>query len=46
MNEQTSRLPTNELPSCKHVADAVVFLASQANRSITGEIVRVTGGMS
>ncbi|SCE82410.1 SDR family NAD(P)-dependent oxidoreductase [Micromonospora carbonacea] len=46
MDEQTSRLPTGQLPSCQHVADAVVFLASQANKSITGEIVRVTGGMS
>lgn len=46
MDEQTSRLPTGRLPSCRHVADAVVFLASQANQSITGEIVRVTGGMS
>ncbi|WFE56495.1 SDR family NAD(P)-dependent oxidoreductase [Micromonospora sp. WMMD712] len=46
MDEQTSRLPTGRLPSCQHVADAVVFLASQANKSITGEIVRVTGGMS
>jgi 3-oxoacyl-[acyl-carrier protein] reductase len=46
LDEQTARLPTGELPSCRHVADAVVFLCSQANRSITGEIVRVTGGMS
>lgn len=46
MEEQTSRLPTGQLPSCQHVADTVVFLASQANKSITGEIVRVTGGMS
>jgi 3-oxoacyl-[acyl-carrier protein] reductase len=45
MDEQTSRLPTGRLPSCRHVADAVVFLCSQANKSITGEIVRVTGGM-
>ncbi|HEV7650723.1 MAG TPA: SDR family NAD(P)-dependent oxidoreductase [Actinophytocola sp.] len=44
--EQTARLPTGELPSCRHVADAVVFLCSQANRSITGETLRVTGGMS
>jgi NAD(P)-dependent dehydrogenase (short-subunit alcohol dehydrogenase family) len=46
MEEQTSRLPTGRLPSCQHVADTVVFLASQANKSITGEIVRVTGGVS
>jgi 3-oxoacyl-[acyl-carrier protein] reductase len=46
MDEQTGRLPTGKLPSCKHVADAVVFLASQANQSITGEIVHVTGGVS
>ncbi|OLF12769.1 hypothetical protein BLA60_05710 [Actinophytocola xinjiangensis] len=46
MDEQTSRLPTRRLPSCQHVADTVVFLSSQANQSITGEIVRVTGGTS
>jgi 3-oxoacyl-[acyl-carrier protein] reductase len=46
MDEQTSRLPTRRLPSCTHVADAVVFLSSQANQSITGEIVRVTGGVA
>ena len=46
LDEQTARLPTGELPSCRHVADAVVFLCSQANRSITGETLHVTGGMS
>ncbi len=46
MDEQTGRLPTGELPSCRHVADAVVFLGSPRNQSITGEIVRVTGGTS
>jgi 3-oxoacyl-[acyl-carrier protein] reductase len=46
MDEQTGRLPTGRLPLARHVADAVVFLASQANQSITGEIVRVTGGTS
>ncbi|GAB3444935.1 SDR family NAD(P)-dependent oxidoreductase [Actinophytocola sediminis] len=46
MDEQTARLPTRRLPSCRHVADTVVFLCSQANQSITGETVRVTGGTS
>jgi 3-oxoacyl-[acyl-carrier protein] reductase len=46
MDEQTGRLPTGRLPLARHIADAVVFLASQANQSITGEIVRVTGGTS
>jgi 3-oxoacyl-[acyl-carrier protein] reductase len=46
VDEQTARLPTGELPSCRHVADAVVFLCSQANRSITGETLHVTGGTS
>lgn len=46
MDEQTARLPTGRLPSCRHVADTVVFLCSQANQSITGEVVRVTGGAS
>ncbi|GLZ42025.1 SDR family NAD(P)-dependent oxidoreductase [Actinokineospora sp. NBRC 105648] len=46
MDEQTGRLPTGRLPLSTHVADTVVFLASQANQSITGEIVHVTGGVS
>lgn len=46
MDEQTGRLPTGRLPLARHIADTVVFLASQANQSITGEIVRVTGGTS
>jgi NAD(P)-dependent dehydrogenase (short-subunit alcohol dehydrogenase family) len=46
MDEQTGRLPTGRLPLARHIADTVVFLASQANQSITGEIIRVTGGTS
>ncbi|MFI2710617.1 SDR family NAD(P)-dependent oxidoreductase [Micromonospora sp. NPDC018662] len=46
MKEQTDRLPTGALPSCKHVADAIVFLSAPVNKSITGEIIRVTGGTS
>jgi 3-oxoacyl-[acyl-carrier protein] reductase len=46
LEEQSARLPTGALPSCRHVADAVVFLCSQANRSITGETLHVTGGQS
>lgn len=46
IDEQTGRLPTGRLPLARHIADAVVFLASQANQSITGEIIRVTGGTS
>jgi NAD(P)-dependent dehydrogenase (short-subunit alcohol dehydrogenase family) len=46
MDEQTGRLPTGALPSCQHLADAIVFLCSPINKSITGEIIRVTGGTS
>jgi len=46
MDEQTGRLPTGALPSSVHVADAIVFLCSQVNKSITGEVIRVTGGTS
>ncbi len=46
MDEQTGRLPTGALPSCTHVADAIVFLSSPINKSITGEVIRVTGGTS
>ncbi|AGL15724.1 SDR family NAD(P)-dependent oxidoreductase [Actinoplanes sp. N902-109] len=44
--EQTGRLPTGALPSARHVADAIVFLSSPVNKSITGEVIRVTGGTS
>jgi 3-oxoacyl-[acyl-carrier protein] reductase len=36
--------PTRQLITPEDVAMAIVFLASKANRQITGETVRVTGG--
>jgi 3-oxoacyl-[acyl-carrier protein] reductase len=37
-------LPTRRLPSPDDVAATIVFLSSAANRAITGEIVRSSGG--
>jgi NAD(P)-dependent dehydrogenase (short-subunit alcohol dehydrogenase family) len=37
--------PTRRLVTPEDAAAAIVFLGSQANRQITGEIIRVTGGM-
>jgi 3-oxoacyl-[acyl-carrier protein] reductase len=37
-------LPTRELPTPADVAAVIVFVGSRANRQMTGEIVRVTGG--
>lgn len=36
--------PAGRLPTSEDVANATVFLASRANRSITGEVLRVCGG--
>jgi 3-oxoacyl-[acyl-carrier protein] reductase len=36
--------PTRTLVTPEDVAAAIVFMASQANRQITGEIIHVTGG--
>ena len=44
--EIASRLPAGRLPSTENVADAIAFLASPRNQVITGEIVRVTGGLA
>jgi 3-oxoacyl-[acyl-carrier protein] reductase len=36
--------PTRRLSTPEDVAAVIVFLGSQANRQVTGEIIRVTGG--
>lgn len=36
--------PAGRLPASEDVASATVYLASRANRSITGEVLRVCGG--
>jgi 3-oxoacyl-[acyl-carrier protein] reductase len=37
--------PTRRLVTPEDVAEAIVYLGSQANRQITGEVIRVTGGV-
>jgi 3-oxoacyl-[acyl-carrier protein] reductase len=39
-----SQLPIRRLPTAKDIASAIVFLCSEKNSAITGEIVRVSGG--
>lgn len=41
---QAASLPTRRLPDPDDVAALVVFLASGANKAITGEVVRASGG--
>jgi NAD(P)-dependent dehydrogenase (short-subunit alcohol dehydrogenase family) len=36
--------PTRQITTTEDVAVAIVFLGSQANRQITGELIRITGG--
>jgi NAD(P)-dependent dehydrogenase (short-subunit alcohol dehydrogenase family) len=44
LDEHCKNTPTGRLTRSRHVADTIVFLASSANGSITGEAVWVTGG--
>lgn len=41
---ETSRTPTGQLVGPQEIADTVVFLCSAANRGVSGEVIRVTGG--
>lgn len=41
---ETDRTPMGRLVVPEDVADTVVFLCSEANRGITGEVISVTGG--
>ena len=36
--------PTRQLVTPDDLANVIVFLGSQANRQIIGEVIRVTGG--
>ena len=36
--------PTRRLTTPEDVAALIVFLGSQANKQITGEVIRITGG--
>lgn len=38
------RLPTGQLATTADVANAVLYLASDASNSVTGRILRVDGG--
>lgn len=42
--EVTARIPLQKLGTTKHVADAVLFLASSMSDFITGETINVNGG--
>ena len=44
-NELLKNIPINRLGSAKDVANAVIFLASDASSYITGETIHVNGGM-
>jgi 3-oxoacyl-[acyl-carrier protein] reductase len=46
LEEARRDLPTGRFPLARHVADMIVFLCSSANASITGEVIRVTGGLA
>ncbi len=41
---ETERTPMGRLVVPEDIADAIVFLCSEANRSITGEVISLTGG--
>ncbi|HEY7632761.1 MAG TPA: SDR family NAD(P)-dependent oxidoreductase [Thermoleophilaceae bacterium] len=42
--EVESRIPTGELATIDEVADAVLYLAGDSSRSVTGHILKVDGG--
>lgn len=44
LERQGRRLPLGRVPHAAEVAAAIAFLASDANRVITGEIIRASGG--
>ena len=44
-DELLKNIPTNRLGSGKDIANAVIFLASDASSYITGETIHVNGGM-
>jgi 3-oxoacyl-[acyl-carrier protein] reductase len=46
LDEQAAQAPLRRLPTPSDVAPTVVFLASAANTTVTGEIIRASGGIS
>ena len=46
INTIGSMSPRNRLGKPEEIADAIVFLSSQASRWITGQIIGVNGGMA
>ena len=44
-NELLKNIPINRLGNGKDIANAVIFLASDASSYITGETIHVNGGM-
>jgi 3-oxoacyl-[acyl-carrier protein] reductase len=44
MNQVRENTPTRRITTPEDVASLIVFLGSQTNQQITGEIIRVTGG--
>jgi 3-oxoacyl-[acyl-carrier protein] reductase len=44
-DELTAQIPLERLGSADDIANAVVFLASEASAYITGHVLSVNGGM-
>lgn len=44
IDDHCRHTPTGQLVAADHVADTIAFLCSPLNGSITGEVVKVTGG--
>lgn len=44
VEEHCRHTPTGRLVAATHVANTIAFLCSSANGSITGEVIKVTGG--
>ncbi|HET7578976.1 MAG TPA: SDR family oxidoreductase [Bacillales bacterium] len=44
VEEEVGRTPTKRLSKPEDISNVVVFLASQANGHVNGELIRVTGG--
>lgn len=45
-SELTKQIPFGQLGTPEHIADAALFLASPLSAYITGEVIRVDGGMA
>jgi NAD(P)-dependent dehydrogenase (short-subunit alcohol dehydrogenase family) len=46
LDQARREIPLGRFPLAAHVANVIVFLGSSGNLSMTGEIVRVTGGLA